>query len=261
MIIDSHAHVMLPPEKQIQWMDQANVDLTVLFTSTIHPELATTLAELEHEMNTLYEILNGTKNPRTERLRAIEQLVSVMKSGPTRVIGFGSIPFGLSRQENLAWIEQYILANDFRGIGELAPQSGQIPQLDALFRASQEVGGLPLWVHAFFPLNFADIKELLDLARRYPAVPTIIGHLGGVHWLATLQGIRVIPNIYLDLSATFTTMAPAYAIKEFPRRCLFSSDAPYSSPLAARTLLEQLTNDAGVLRQVLGENAAELLKL
>ena len=112
-----------------------------------------------------------------------------------------------------------------------------------------------------FPLNLADIKELLDLARRYPAVPTIIGHLGGIHWLATLQGIREIPNLYLDLSATFTTMAPAYAIKEFPRRCLFSSDAPYSSPLAARTLLEQLTDDAGVLRQVLGENAAELLKL
>jgi len=261
MIIDSHAHVMLPPEKQIQWMDKANVDLTVLFTSTIHPEIATNLSELEKEMNTLYDILNGTKNPLTERIHAIEQLVAVIKAAPERYIGFGSIPFGLSYNENLTWIEKYILANDFRGIGELAPQSGQILQMDDLFRASQEAGGLPLWVHAFFPLNFSDIKDLLNLAKRYPSVPTIIGHLGGMHWLATLQEIYAIPNIYLDLSATFTTMAPTYAIKEFPTRSLFSSDAPYSSPLVARLVLEQLIDDPGVLSQVLGGNIAELLKL
>jgi len=261
MIIDSHAHVMLPPEKQIQWMDKANVDLTILFTSTIHPEIANNLSELEKEMNTLYDILNGTKNPLTERIHAIEQLVAIIKATPERYIGFGSIPFGLSYNENLTWIEKYILVNDFRGIGELAPQSGQIPQMEDLFRASQEAGGLPLWIHAFFPLNFSDIKDLLSLAKRYPSVPTIIGHLGGMHWLATLQEIYAIPNIYLDLSATFTTMAPTYAIKEFPRRSLFSSDAPYSSPLVARIVLEQLIDDPGVLSQVLGENIAELLKL
>lgn len=261
MIIDSHAHLMLPLERQIQWMDEANVDLTVLFTSTIHPEIATTLSELENEMNSLYAILNGTENPLTKRIYAIEQLVSVIKSAPERYLGFGSIPFALSYNENLIWIEKYILSNDFRGIGELAPQSGQIPQMDGLFRASQAVGGLPLWVHAFFPLNFIDIAELLNLAKRYPSVPTIIGHLGGMHWLATLREIFEIPNIYLDLSATFTTMAPAYAIKEFPDRCLFSSDAPYSSPLVARTILEHITHDERVLKQVLGENMAGLLKL
>jgi predicted TIM-barrel fold metal-dependent hydrolase len=261
MIIDSHAHVMLPPEKQLQWMDQADVDLTILFTSTIHPELATNLSELEKEMNTLYDILSGNKNPLIDRVQAIEELVSVIKSAPGKYVGFGSIPFGLPYNENLTWIEKHILANDFLGIGELSPQSGQIRQMDNLFRAAQELGGLPLWVHAFFPLTFTDIKELLNLAKRYPSVPTIIGHLGGIHWLATLREIHAVPNIYLDLSATFTTMAPSYAIKEFPSRCLFSSDAPYSSPFVARTILEQLTDDEGVLRQVLGENIAELLKL
>lgn len=261
MIIDSHAHVMLPPEKQLQWMDEASVDLTILFTSTIHPESATNLAELEKEMNSLYGLLNGTKNPLTERIHAIEQLVSVIKSSPEKYLGFGSIPFGLSYDENLAWIEKHILPHDFRGIGELTPPSGQIPQLENLFRAAQEVGGLPLWVHAFFPLNWGDITELLNLARRYPSVPTILGHLGGTHWLAALREVFEIPSVYLDLSAVFTTMAPGWAIKEFPRRCLFSSDAPYSSPQAARTLLEPLMKDAGVSQQVLGGNAAELLKL
>ena len=261
MIIDSHAHVMLPQEKQIQWMDEADVDLTVLFASTIHPETATSLAELETEMNTLYDILNGVKNPHLARVQALEQLGAVVRNAPDRYIGFGSIPFGLSYKENLHWIETNILANDFRGIGELTPPSGQIQQMEGLFQASQALGGLPLWVHAFFPLNFSDINDLLILAKKYPTVPTIIGHLGGIHWLSTLRAIGEIPNTYLDLSATFTTMAPSFALKEFPARTLFSSDAPYSSPLVARLVLEQLTDDKIILDQVLGENIATLLKL
>jgi predicted TIM-barrel fold metal-dependent hydrolase len=261
MIIDSHAHIMLPQEKQIQWMDEAGVDLTVLFASTIHPETATTLIELETEMNKLYDILNGVTNPQVARVQALEQLGSVVNAAPDRYIGFGSIPFGLSYHENLAWIDKHILANHFRGIGELTPQSGQIQQMEGLFQAAQALGGLPLWVHAFFPLNFNDIHDLLILAKKYPTVPTIIGHLGGIHWLATLRAIGEIPNTYLDLSATFTTMAPCFALKEFPARTLFSSDAPYSSPLVARLVLEQLTDDKSILDQVLGENIANLLKL
>ena len=261
MIIDSHAHVMLPQEKQIQWMDEAGIDLTVLFASTIHPETTASLIELEAEMNRLYDILNGVTNPHSERIRALDQLRSVTRTSPERYIGFGSIPFGLSYQENLHWIETNILANDFRGIGELTPPSGQLQRMAELFQASEAMGGLPLWVHTFFPLNFNDINDLLILANQYPTVPTILGHLGGVHWLSTLRAIRDIPNTYLDLSATFTTMAPSFALKEFPARTLFSSDAPYSSPLVARLVLERLTNDKSVLNQVLGENIASLLKL
>ena len=142
MIIDSHAHVMLPQEKQIQWMDEASVDLTVLFTSIIHPETATTLVELETEMNTLYDILNGVTNPHIARVQALEQLGAVIKNSPERYIGFGSIPFGLPYQENLAWIEKHILANDFRGIGELTPQSGQVQQMPESGFRNPGMGGL-----------------------------------------------------------------------------------------------------------------------
>ena len=59
MVIDSHAHVMLPPEKQLQLMTEAQVDHTILFTSTIHPETAATIEEVEQELNSLYRILNA----------------------------------------------------------------------------------------------------------------------------------------------------------------------------------------------------------
>lgn len=261
MIIDGHAHVILPAQRQIQLMAEAKIDRTILFTSVIHPEMASNITAFEEELNMLYDILNGIKNPLEERIRAIEELSEVIKENPGKYIGFGSIPLGLSFKENIAWIGKYIIANGFRGIGELTPGTGKVSLLEPLFQASQETGNLPLWVHAFFPLCWEDIKELLALAQRYPTVPTIVGHLGGIYWLDTLKAITDIPNIYVDLSATFTTIAPSFAIKEFPERTLFGSDAPYCLPLAARTIIEQIVTDQYVLEQVLGGNITKLLRI
>jgi predicted TIM-barrel fold metal-dependent hydrolase len=261
MVIDGHAHVMLPSQRQLQMMAEAGVDCTILFPSIIHPETATSMEAFEGELNSLYDILKGVKNPLNERIRSIEELVKIIDENPTKYIGFGSIPIGLSYNENLAWINKYILANGFRGIGELTPGSGQVSQLEPLFLASQEMGNLPLWVHTFMPLNFEDIKELLLLAKKNPTVPLILGHLGGIHWLNMLKAVRGIPSIYLDLSAAFTTIAPSFAIKEYPERTFFSSDAPYCSPLTARTIIEQIVSDQHILEQVLGGNIARLLKV
>lgn len=261
MIIDGHAHVVLPPERQLEMMAAANIDCTILFSSVIHPEAATEMKAFEKELNGLYDIINGVKNPLQERIRSLEELAAIIRKNPAKYVGFGSIPLGLSYKENLAWISKYILANGFRGIGELTPGSGQAVQLEPLFLASREAGNLPLWVHAFVPLIFADIKELLTLAQKYPSVPLIIGHLGGVHWLDTLKAIKEIPNIYIDLSATFTTIAPSFAIKEYPERTFFGSDAPYCLPLTAKTIIEQIVSDEHILQQVLGENIARLLNI
>lgn len=261
MVIDSHAHVMRPSERQLELMAEAKVDRTVLFTTVIHPEIATNISAFEEEMNKLYDILDGVKNPIAERVNSIAELTAVIKANPDRYIGFGSIPLGLSYKENLEWINKYIIANDFYGIGELTPGTGQVGKLEPLFQASQEVGKLPLWVHTFMPLNFEDIKELLGLAVKYPEVSLVLGHLGGINWLNTLKAVHNIPNVYLDLSATFTTMAPTFAIKEYPERTFFSSDAPYCSPLTARTIIEQIVTDKHVLEQVLGGNIARLLQI
>ena len=120
---------------------------------------------------------------------------------------------------------------------------------------------MPLWVHTFFPLNFEDIKALLTLAKRYPRVPTIVGHMGGSHWLPTLKAVKEIPNAYLDLSAAYSTIAPSFAIRELPERTLFSSDAPYTSPAIAKMIIKRLSADQYVLAQVLGGNIMRLLQI
>ena len=53
MIIDSHAHVVLPIEKHIKMMDESGIDKTVLFSTLVHPEKSSNVKEFTTEMNKL----------------------------------------------------------------------------------------------------------------------------------------------------------------------------------------------------------------
>nr|WP_320146653.1 amidohydrolase family protein [uncultured Anaeromusa sp.] len=260
MVVDSHAHVMLPQERQQELMVEAGVDRTILFTSRVHPEKSKTLKELEEELKSLYQLLEGQGDSQETRKQSLIELEEVVKKYPDTYWGFGSIPLGLGDAESLRWIEAQIIARGFCGIGELTPGLGQVALLEPIFQASREAGGLPLWVHAFFPLQAQDIRKLLELAAQYQEVPLIVGHLGGVHWLETLQAVKRMPQVHLDLSAAYTTMALLYAMKELPERVLFASDAPYTSPVVARHSLEMLAPSQQVLELALGENICRLLR-
>lgn len=259
MIIDSHAHVILPTTKQLEVMDQAGIDCTVLFSTTIHPELAADIKELEKEMNTLNEIISGKRNAREAKIQSIEEQVQVIRENPSRFRGFGTVPLGLTLEETGTWINERIVSNNFIGLGEFTLVPGQVKQLEPVFIASMEFGKMPLWIHAFAPLSFEDIKAIDDLSRTYPRIPVIIGHLGGFNWLETIKLVKENQSLYLDLSAAFTTIAPMMAIKEIPDRTLFSSDAPYGDPWLARQTLERIVSDPYIKRLVMGETIAELI--
>lgn len=261
MIIDAHEHVIIPMEKQKHLMDEAGISHVILFSTSVHPEQASDLPSLSLELEKLQGMMEGRINSVTSRIHAAEELANAVRIDPSHFHGFGPVPLGLSDREYRSWIETYITAYHFLGIGELLPPPGQAEVLEPLFRVSGEFGNLPLWIHTFNPLGRTDIQKILDMAARYPHIPVIIGHLGGSYWLDVLKSIRSLTNVYLDLSALFTTMALVYAVREYPGRTFFSSDAPYARPLSCLTVFRQNIQDPAVQKRVCGENIAELLSL
>lgn len=82
MIIDSHEHLMITTESQIEKMEKAGVDKAILFCTAPHPEKADSLDELKREMETLYRILGGsnTKEANISRNKKnILELAAVLK--------------------------------------------------------------------------------------------------------------------------------------------------------------------------------------
>ncbi len=261
MIIDSHAHVVLPSDNHLSLMNEAGVNKTILFSTSIHPENASRLNEYEVELDTLYKIISGKVNSIDSKISAIEEQCRIIDQHPSKFYGFGTVPVGLDYKDTSSWIEKYVVKNKFIGLGEFTLPPGQIKLLDSVFQASTNFKNLPIWIHAFWPLTLDDIKEIFILAKKYPNVPTIIGHLGGTNWLEVIKMAKETSNVYIDLSATFTMVALKMAIQELPEKTLFSSDLPYGDLVSSRFTIERACKNDAIKKQVLGGNIATLLKL
>ena len=263
MIIDSHQHVMIPAELQLKKMEEGGIDQVVLFSTAPHPEKAEGLEDLKEEMAALNRILAGsnTKEANMHRMQKnIAELVQRIQEYPGRFRGFGPVPLGLSTQETDDWLGRHIIGNGLCGVGEFTPGTEeQIRQLEAVFQGISAYSGMPIWIHTFYPVTLPGLQILMDLCRRYPKVPVILGHMGGTNWMEVIEFAREQRAVYLDLSAAFASIATKTAIHELPERCLFSSDAPYGEPYLYRQLVEFVSPDPEVAALVLGKNIENLL--
>ncbi len=258
-----HEHIMFPTKTQLEKMDAAGVDKTVLFCSAPHPEKANNLSELESEMDTLYKVLAGanSKEDNIRRLkRNILEVTEAIKNKPDRFLGFGSVPLGLSLEETQEWIETQITAHSLCGIGEFTPgNEQQIMELDTVFQAIQNTRLYPVWVHTFHPVTLDGIRQLMALCEKYSEIPVIFGHLGGSNWIDVIKFAKEHNNVYLDLSTAFVSIATKMALVELPEKCLYSSDAPYGEPYLYRQLIEFISPNQTTVKMALGENIGKLL--
>lgn len=265
MIIDSHEHIMLPTEMQLQKMDAAGIDRTVLFCTAPHPERAASLNEIESEMASLYKVLSGSNSKESNMIRQkknIIELVSIIRKHPDRFTGFGSVPLGMSLDETQAWIHDNIISNSLSGVGEFTPgNEQQMSQLETIFQALEATVVSPVWVHTFSPVTMAGIRLLMGLCEKYPKIPVIFGHLGGTNWIEVINFAKTHQNVYLDLSAAFASIATKMALVELPERCIFSSDAPYGEPYLYRQLVEYVSPSKEIADMALGDNVRKLLRI
>lgn len=262
MIIDGHSHVNLPVEQHLEAMDKAGVTKTVLFPTMIHPEKADNLEGLKNEMKALNDIVSGRKNSMAnDKSMANDELKRVIQQYPSRYIGFGNVPVGLNQDDTNLYVEKNIVRNGFVGLGEFTPPSGQINKLTYIFKSSMIFGKLPVWIHSFNPLVLQDIKEIGELAKTFPDVPVILGHMGGSNWLTAVELAKEASNLYLDTSAYFSTLVLKIAVNEIPQKCLFGVDMPYGDLQVSKKAIEIVSNESSTAKAVLGDNMANLLRL
>lgn len=261
MIIDSHSHVILPVESHLEIMKKEGIEKTVLFCTSVHPEMATNYAEYKEELTRLFKILRGEINPTESRIKAIDELKQVTTDYPDKFIGFGPCPIGLDLDQTEKWINQYVVGNSFKGIGEFTFGEGQVSSSENVFKAVSAYGKYPLWFHTFHPLTAKDVNELLELAKKYPNVNIILGHGGGVSWLDVIEKIVDMKNVYFDISASYTTHSVKIASELIPERVLFSVDMPYNSPAVMKMIVDESVKDSAVKELVLAGNIKRLLEL
>ncbi|MFI6444169.1 amidohydrolase family protein [Kitasatospora sp. NPDC050543] len=262
MIFDCHQHVILPTSAQIAAMDEAGIDRTVLLSTLPHIERAGDIASFKQEMSVLGRVLQGEADGRE---KPSAELREALAEGGERFVAFGKVPVGLPYEDTVKALQQEVLDPGYAGVGELTFGADEAAGLEPVFRAVAEAAvgsrALPLLVHGFAPQTAGDIRVTADLARRFPSVPVVVGVLGGLNWLETIELVKEIPNLYLDLASSFVSLAPRLAAAEIPERCLFGSNTPFADMYSNRVLIERMVPDRAARDRVMGENLAELLGL
>jgi uncharacterized protein len=259
VIIDAHAHVVLPVEAQVRAATEAGIDRTVLMQTQNHPEHGTTLAAFKAEWQVLQDTLSGRRNALEARQAAADEQWASIRQHPDTFLGWGGVPLGLSDADTGQWVQTYVVDRGYVGIGEVTHAPGQAALVEALFRAASDHGNLPVFVHGIVPTTWQDLAATQVIADRYPNVPLVIGAHGGFSWLQVVEMITGAPNTYLDTSGTFSVLQLTVAAAEIPDRLIFGSNSPYGEPWLARQTVERTVPSAEVRAAILGETAATLL--
>lgn len=262
LIIDNHSHVTIPIEKHIELMNEAGIDKTILFRTNVHPELSNDETGIKKEMGKLMKLISGDSNIiKQYSSTANSELFNTVQKYPDRFYCFGIVSLDMEISEMIASIKNQIDKYHILGLGEFTLSSGTIPKMENIFKASSQANNLPIWIHGFNPLTLKDIIEIEKLAKNYPTVPVIIGHAGGSYWLETIDIVKRNTNIYLDISASFSSMALKIIINELPDKTFFGVDYPYGDMWLMKKMVERVCNNNEVLHKVLGGNIATLLQL
>ena len=107
-------------------------------------------------------------------------------------------------------------------------------------------------------VSFTTPIKFIPLARRFPKLNLIVGHLGR-HEDRTREKLRNIPNVYFETSTSVHADILVAAAAYGPERILFGSDSPFSHPSVERMKIDILPLAKDEKELILGGNARRLL--
>jgi predicted TIM-barrel fold metal-dependent hydrolase len=200
MLIDVHAHFLHDRTPRADWRERNASRLRAGERVGITVHVASILGSWGRTSPTYF--------PSVADLRyANDFLLAYQRDHPGRVRGYVTVNPNYTA-ESLAEIGRCLDAGMI-GIKLAASRRADDPLLDPICQCAAE-RGVPvlhhIWQHRrrdYPGQEASDARELAALARRHPAVPFLLAHIGGGgDWLHSLPVIRDLPNVLVDLSGS-----------------------------------------------------------
>ncbi len=246
MIIDTHTHVgrgeRLSDTYQIDWfaaelikvMDEAGVEVSCVMGVGYDD----------------YEFSNG-------------EIREAAQAYPGRIIGCARANLH-DEQRALAQLRRAFDEYGFRMVKIHATMGDGFPTRGLMELLSEY--RWPLLLHT--PPNAEVIDAQVHLARAYPQVPVILGHMAGygASWpgytkLCATEA-KQLPNLYLDTAFVFMHRWVKMAAESGgAEKILFGTDAPVVHPAVIRRMIEVAGFSASEQALILGGNAGRVLRL
>jgi predicted TIM-barrel fold metal-dependent hydrolase len=246
VIIDTHAHV----GKGERLDDTYQVDLSVETLLAAMDEAGVDKACIMPVAYADYEYGN-------------QEIRGAVAAHPERLIGFARANLH-EEDKALAQIRRCFETYGFRGVKIHAGLGDGFPTRRLMEMLSDH--GLPLLLHT--KADAETIDAFAHLARSYPKVPVICGHMGGFGVFAPgfvklcAVEAKQISNLYLDTAFVLLHHWIALAVEICgPEKVLFASDGPAMHPAITLKQIELCHFSESERALILGGNARRLLGL
>lgn len=163
-------------------------------------------------------------------------------------------------EESLVEMEKYLSDSKFVGF-KFHPEQNQYrlsnKNVYKLFERIAETG-LPVLVHTFPEQT----RDLVGVAKAFPSVPIIMGHMGGDRWWEGMIMATQTDNIYLEPCSSFPVADKVREGVEAvgPERVLFGSDSNLLNPAFTIGMIEDANLTAEIKEKVFYKNAQLIFK-
>jgi predicted TIM-barrel fold metal-dependent hydrolase len=246
MIIDTHTHIGTGERLTDTYQVDQSLDL-----------LLSSMAEAGVDRSCVMTVAYADYQ---EGNREIHEAV---RAHPDRLIGFARANLG-DRARAEAQIRRCFEEYGFRGLKIHHGLGDGFPTrwLMELLREYR----WPLLLHT--PANPETIDAMAHLARGYPEVPVILGHMGGfgTYWPVYVKACALeakeVDNLYLDTAFQYMYQWVRIAVDICgPGKVLFGSDGPIFHPALSLTVIGLCHFSDAERTLLLGGNAERLLRL
>jgi predicted TIM-barrel fold metal-dependent hydrolase len=246
MIIDTHVHI----GRGERLSDTYQVDQPV---ELVLENMAEAGVDKSCIMPVAYEDYEG----------AIEEVREAVEAHPDKLIGYARVNLS-NRERATAQLKKCFDEYGFRGVKIHHGLGDGFPT--RWFMEMMGEYGRPLLLHT--TPNVETIEAITHLARTYPRVPVICGHMGGfsafqpgyVKLVATEA--KQIENLYLDTAFVFLHQWIGMAVEICgAEKVLFGSDGPVLHPAIPLKQIELCHFSESERKLILAENAKRLLGL
>lgn len=246
MVIDAHTHIGRGERLADTYQVDQSVDLLVsaMAEAGVDKSCVMTVAYADYE--------EGNK-----------EVHEAVRAHPDRLIGFARANLG-DRARAEAQIRRCFEEYGFRGL-KIHHGLGDGFPTRWLMALLQEYRW-PLLLHT--PANPETIDAMAHLARTYPGVPVILGHMGGlgtfwpVYVKACALEAKQIANLHLDTAFQYMYQWVRLAADiAGPEKLLFGSDGPIFHPALSLKVIDLCRFPDSQRALILGGNAQRLLRL